>query len=145
MWLSLYLLDAPPYLGHAVWISGLLLMSFGDISVLGRRRLLPIAFFTVSFALALISHGVIISRDPLAHGPSWCGFTLERNRFAGEPMVWGLFREFPSQPDFRPASFFLSLLIDVMSWLAVLLCTSGLMQKLWGGTKPSQANLSGER
>jgi len=144
MWLSLYLLDAPPYLGHAAWISGLLLMIFGELYVLGRRRLLLIAFVTVSFVLALVSHGVIISRDPLAHGPSWWGFTLERNRFAGEPMVCGLFREFLSQTDFRPDSFFLSLLIDVMSWLVVLLCASGLMQKIWG-TKQSQDSLSGGR
>ncbi len=132
MWLSLYLLDAPPYLGHAAWISGLVLMIFGDIWVLGRRRLLLVASVIVSFALALVCHGVIISRDPLAHGPSLWGFTVERNPFAGEPIVWGLFRDFPSRADFRPVSFFLSLLIDLMSWFAVLVFASKLMKKFWG-------------
>ena len=144
MWLSLYLLDAPPYLGHAAWISGVLLMIFGDIWMLGRRRLLLIAFVTGSFVLALVSHSVIISRDPLAHGPSWWGFTLQRNPFSGEPMVWGLFREFPSQNQFDPVSFFLSLSVDFVSWFVVLLAVSKLMHALWG-TEASQETYRDEQ
>jgi hypothetical protein len=140
MWLSLYLLDAPPYLGHAAWISGLLLMIFGDAWVLGRRRLLLIASFAVSYVLALVSHGVIISRDPLAHGPSLWGFTLERNPFAGEPMLWGLLREFPSQNQFNPIPFFLSLSVDWLSWLVILLAASKLMHVLWGKKKRAREN-----
>lgn len=130
MWLSLYLLDSPPYVGHVAWIIGLLLMIFGDISVLGRRRLLRIAIVMLSFVLALVTHGVIISRDPLAQGPSLWGFTLERNHLSGEPILLGLFREFPSKT-VNHVSLFLSLLIDCMTWLIVLVAVSKLIQKLW--------------
>jgi hypothetical protein len=128
MWLSIYLLDAPPYFGHAAWISALVLMIFEDVSVLGRRNVLRIAAATASFALGLVCHGVIISRDPLAQGPSVWGLTVERSIFAGEPILWGLFREFPSKTDFHPLYFFASLLIDFMTWLVILFVTSKMMR-----------------
>jgi hypothetical protein len=132
MWLSIYLLSAPPYVGHVAWIVGLLLMIFGDISLLGRKRLLRIGVVVSSFLLALVVHGVIISRDPLAQGPNLWGFTLERSRLSGEPMLWGLFREFPSKTSVDLAPFFLAVLVDFITWLVVLVIVSKLIQRLWG-------------
>ena len=86
----------------------------------------------LSFVLALMSHGIFISRDPLANGPTVWSFTLERNLFAREPILWGLFREFPSKTDFNSVLFFLSLFIDFMTWLVVLVAASRLMRTLCG-------------
>jgi hypothetical protein len=107
-------------------------MIFGDISLLGRKRLLRIGVVVSSFLLALVVHGVIISRDPLAQGPNLWGFTLERSRLSGEPMLWGLVREFPSKTSVDLAPFFLAVLVDFITWLVVLVIVSKLIQRLWG-------------
>ena len=59
-------------------------------------------------------------------------------------MVWGLFREFPSQNQFDPVSFFLSLSVDFVSWFVVLLAVSKLMHALWG-TEASQETYRDEQ
>ena len=140
-WLSIYLVDAPPDVGHAAWITGLLLMIFGDISVLGRKRMLRIVALTSSFVLALVIHGVILSRDPLAQGPRLWGFTLERNSFSTEPMLWELFSEFPSKANLDLVHFFLSLLVDFVTWLVVLVSVSKLIQRLWAAKLPPESAL----
>lgn len=132
MWLSLYFLGSSPYIGHAAWIVGPLLMMFGDIRVLGRKKLLRIAAIFLSFVLALLTHGNIMSRDPLAQGPSLWGFTFERNRFAGEPIVLTLFRQFPPA-DANPVFVVVSLLIDSAIWLVFLVATAKLIQRREGG------------
>ena len=108
--------------------------------VFGRRTLLQKVVVPFSVVLALLTHGFIISRDPLGRGPSLGGFTLERNPFAAAPLLVGLFREFPSQTSANPVSLGLSLLVDSMTWLAVLLGASRLIRRLRGTDRSGESN-----
>ena len=110
--------------------------------VFGRRSLLQKVVVPFSVVLALLTHGFIISRDPLGRGPSLGGFTLERNPFGGAPLLVGLFREFPSQTSANPVSLGLSLLVDAMTWLVVLVAASRLIRRLQG---TSRTGASAER
>jgi hypothetical protein len=139
MWLSVYFLGASPYVGHAAWIVGLLLMICGDIRLLGHKRLLRITVAISSFVLALVSHGFSISSDPLASGPTLWGFTAERNRFSGEPLFLDLFRGLAPKTHANPISVCLSLLIDCVIWFVVLVAVSKLAQKI-RGKRLKQAN-----
>jgi hypothetical protein len=104
--------------------------------VSGRKTLLRKVVVPFSVVLALLTHGFIISRDPLAQGPSLAGVTLERNPFAAAPILVGLFREFPSQTSANPLTLCLSLLVDSMTWLVALFAASRLIRRL-RGTKRS--------